>query len=276
MENLVSIYMPTCNRLSLLKRAVNSVLQQSHSNFELIVIDDASNDGTKEYLLDLEKLDCRVSFFSNLERKGSQYCRNLALSKAKGVFVTGLDDDDYWKRDRLKIYLNEWGEQYSFLSGGDWFLGRGFFVRNIFKLLKSCFVKYKVYGSERLLSGNVAGNQVFTKTSYLTDIQFDTSMPALQDLDAWFSLARKYGDFKVLNMPTQYIDMSHGYERITKAGNRTQALRLFSTKYGVNKEQLKFLYLENKVGLRENLSFNEQLALLRGGFYSLLLKSMRV
>ena len=69
---LVSIYLPTHNRVDLLHKAVNSVLAQAYRNIELIVVNDASTDGTDEYLRQKAKEDTRLVFFKNAETRGAQ------------------------------------------------------------------------------------------------------------------------------------------------------------------------------------------------------------
>lgn len=60
---LVTVYIPTFNRVELLKRAVESVRQQTYQNLEIIIVDDCSKDGTHEYLEDISKQDLRIRYF---------------------------------------------------------------------------------------------------------------------------------------------------------------------------------------------------------------------
>ena len=69
-NKLITVYIPTYNRLKFLKRAVNSVLSQSYQNFELIIVDDCSQDKTVEYLKKLSSNDERIFFFKILKIKG--------------------------------------------------------------------------------------------------------------------------------------------------------------------------------------------------------------
>ncbi|MCG2794063.1 MAG: glycosyltransferase [Weeksellaceae bacterium] len=94
MENpKVTIYIPTKNRLALLKKAVDSVLRQTYTNWELIVVNDASTDGTKDYLDDLSKSNPKVKVIHHHESLGACVSRNDAIFSATGTFITGLDDD---------------------------------------------------------------------------------------------------------------------------------------------------------------------------------------
>jgi len=102
---LVTVYIPTYNRLELLKRAVKSVLDQDYSNIELIVVDDGSSDGTVDYLECVSQADQRVRYFVNEVNSGACVSRNKAIWAEKGEFITGLDDDDYFLNDRIIFQL---------------------------------------------------------------------------------------------------------------------------------------------------------------------------
>ena len=80
---LITVYIPTYNRVELLKRAVNSVLSQSYQNFELIIVDDCSPDETIKYLEKLSSNDKRILFFQNVKNSGACVSRNKAISEAK-------------------------------------------------------------------------------------------------------------------------------------------------------------------------------------------------
>lgn len=96
---LVSAIITTHNRKELLKRAVESVVEQTYPNIELIVVDDASTDGTKEYC---EKQQFQYIYISREESRGGNYARNLGVKMVKGEYVAFLDDDDYWLPTKIE------------------------------------------------------------------------------------------------------------------------------------------------------------------------------
>lgn len=99
---LVSAIITTRNRLSLLKRAIESVGAQTYENIELIVVDDGSTDGTKEYC---NQLKLHYIFIPQNESRGGNYARNLGIKAAKGKYVAFLDDDDYWLPEKTAKQL---------------------------------------------------------------------------------------------------------------------------------------------------------------------------
>jgi glycosyltransferase involved in cell wall biosynthesis len=103
----VSVILPTYNRLGLLRQAVESVLHQSYEDWELIVADDGSTDGTREYLDGMR--DPRVRSIA-LEHTGNRSrVRNAAIALARGEWIAFLDSDDLWLPDKLRRQLEQIG-----------------------------------------------------------------------------------------------------------------------------------------------------------------------
>ena len=91
---LVSVIMPVHNRISTVKDAVDSVLGQTYTNIELIVVDDGSDDGSKELLEGLS--DDRIVLLHNESCKGVSAARNMGLKAANGKYIAYLDSDNLW------------------------------------------------------------------------------------------------------------------------------------------------------------------------------------
>ncbi len=100
---MVSVIIPTYNRCKLAKEAVESVLQQSFTDFEILVIDDGSTDNTASLIRNMR--DCRIKYFYK-KNGGLSSARNLGLFQSRGEYVALLDDDDLWPKDYLKVMLN--------------------------------------------------------------------------------------------------------------------------------------------------------------------------
>jgi len=97
----VSIIIPTYNRCAWIKNAIDSVLQQTYQNFELLIIDDGSTDITKSVLT---KYENSIKYFYQ-ENKGPSSARNLGIRKAKGEFISFLDSDDRWLKRKLETQV---------------------------------------------------------------------------------------------------------------------------------------------------------------------------
>jgi glycosyltransferase involved in cell wall biosynthesis len=101
---LFSIIIPTFNRANLIEIAINSVIKQSYSNWELIIVDNGSTDNTKEIIAKIE--DKRINYIYT-SIKGRSKARNLGLNQAKGGYIAFLDDDDYYYEEFLQKFCSE-------------------------------------------------------------------------------------------------------------------------------------------------------------------------
>ena len=158
-NELVSIYMPTHNRVELAIRAVESVLNKTYNNLELIVVDDGSCDDTYSKLNGID--DRRLVLIRNERASGACYSRNRAIKKAQGKYITGIDDDDYFHPSRIEKLLKSFDEKYSFVFDSAIQDNKGFY--------KSEEVSEKIVNLREILSSNI-GNQVFTLTERVLSV----------------------------------------------------------------------------------------------------------
>lgn len=103
---LISIITPVYNASEFIEYTVNSVLHQTYSNWELILIDDGSTDGSKEKCDEISKTNPRIYFEAQSINKGAAFCRNRATQLATGEFIAFLDSDDFWTPDKLEIQVD--------------------------------------------------------------------------------------------------------------------------------------------------------------------------
>lgn len=101
---LVSVIIPTYNRVEKLSLSVPSVLSQTYSNLEVIVADDGSDDGTEEYVKALA--DSRIKYIRNPINKGPSSARNLGAGLASGEYLAFHDSDDEWVKDKLEKQMD--------------------------------------------------------------------------------------------------------------------------------------------------------------------------
>lgn len=105
-NNLVSIITPTYNSKRFIKETIDSVISQTCTNWELIIVDDHSSDNSAEYIKKLIKNDARIRFFVLEQNMGAAEARNKALEIAKGKYIAFLDSDDIWLSNKLEQQLN--------------------------------------------------------------------------------------------------------------------------------------------------------------------------
>jgi len=106
MNPIVSIIVPCYNQAQFLDEALQSVLKQSFSNWECIIINDGSPDNTDEVVKKWIDIDSRFIYLSK-EKGGVESERNVGIAKARGVYIACLDADDLWIPEKLEIQLQE-------------------------------------------------------------------------------------------------------------------------------------------------------------------------
>lgn len=104
MQDLVSIVMPSYNTGRYIKETIESVLVQSYTNWELIIVDDCSTDNTDDVVSPFLK-DKRIKYLKNRKNSGAAVSRNYALREAEGKWIAFLDSDDLWKPEKLERQL---------------------------------------------------------------------------------------------------------------------------------------------------------------------------
>ena len=108
---MVSVVIPTYNREKLLPKALNSVINQTYQNWELIIVDDNSTDNTAALVNSYSKKDKRIRYVRNDRRKGPSGARNCGLLQCSGEYIAFLDSDDEWMKhhltDSMRVLLNE-------------------------------------------------------------------------------------------------------------------------------------------------------------------------
>ena len=240
-NKLVSIYLPTHNRSSLLKRAISSVLEQTYDNLELIICDDCSSDDTWNVIKNFMEQDKRVIGLRNEVPMGACISRNKCIERATGEYITGLDDDDYFLTDRIEILID------------------CIRTKQVSLVCSNLIYKYKdkdlvgerysgMINKNDIGYRNIVGNQIFALTSLFKKVNgFDVNAPAWQDYDLWFRLINSYGPCYRVKTPTYVMDISHDLERITTSSKAYQGYKYFLQKHKSNLKwsQINNLYLED-------------------------------
>ncbi len=103
--SLISIIMPYYKKRNFVKNSILSVINQSHQDFEIIVIYDDNENEDYQYIKNIENLDKRIKVIKNNKNIGAGLSRNVGIQNASGDYIAFLDCDDFWEKDKLKIQL---------------------------------------------------------------------------------------------------------------------------------------------------------------------------
>ena len=104
MNELVSIIMPSYNTAKFISKTIESVLEQTYKNWELLIVDDCSTDNTDEIVSKYD--DDRIIYLKNKKNSGAALTRNKAMRKAQGEWIAFLDSDDLWMPEKLERQID--------------------------------------------------------------------------------------------------------------------------------------------------------------------------
>lgn len=102
LKPLVSVITPVYNGENTISKTIESVINQTFNDFEMIIVDDISTDNTKKIVEKYTKQDKRIKYFALRKKGGASVARNYAINKAKGRYIAFLDGDDLWYPDKLE------------------------------------------------------------------------------------------------------------------------------------------------------------------------------
>jgi len=170
----ISVIMPTYNRADIIIRAINSVLFQSHKNWELLIIDDGSTDHTELFITPF-LTDSRIRYVKNVH-SGISAARNCGLEMAKGNYVFYLDSDNYWNTEYIELMI-----QYMMIGNLD-AAYCGLRVIDEFGMIK--YFRGDDFDWESCFKKNYIDMNCFAHSRQASaDMRFDTSIHRLVDWD---------------------------------------------------------------------------------------------
>ena len=184
---MISVIIPTYNRGRLIERSIRSVLNQSYSNLELIIVDDCSTDNTKEVIDGIK--DERIRYIRLEEKHNADYARNIVIDEAKGEYVAFQDSDDFWHEDKLEKQLD-----FLIKNNADVvFCNMKRHLNGKFKDYYPTGIKEGQIHYEQLLARNLMSTQtIMGKNECFKEYRFDENVPRFDDWDLALRLSKKY------------------------------------------------------------------------------------
>ena len=190
---VISVIMPVYNGEKYLAEAIDSILSQTFSDFELIIIDDGSTDDSLAILKKYQAIDVRVRVFSR-ENKGVSNTLNECICLARGEWIAHMDQDDIALPQRFEKQLQHLAETGADICGS-WI--------QLFGISSSEIVKYAQTDAaikvELLFMSAFAHPTVVVKTSLIKQLYYDNAWNFIQDYDLWIRAAQV--GWKMANVP---------------------------------------------------------------------------
>lgn len=222
---MITVIIPVYNREKVIQKSINSVLKQSFSDIEVLIIDDGSSDNTLRIISDIK--DKRIRLISLKNNSGATVARNIGLKEAKGEYIAFQDSDDYWFPNKLE-------EQIKFLDSEDADLV-ACSMKTIDGEKMSMVENLSIHGSrvykEDLFPQNFISTQtILAKKEVFRHYKFDENISRYQDWDLVIRISEKYKIFFDENIYVeQYIqtdsitkNMSKSFDSISKIVEKNQ------------------------------------------------------
>ena len=217
----ISVIIPTYNRKKTLARAIPSVINQSLSPFEILIIDDGSNDGTEEWVK--ENFQNIKYIYQN--NHGVSSARNLGIENAYGDWVAFLDSDDEWLPNKLyeQVKAIDSNPEMKFFHTNEIWIRNGVRVNQMKK-----HKKYGGYIFEKCLDiCRVSPSSVLIQKEVFDNIGiFDESLRVCEDYDLWLRITSKY-PVVFLDIPLIYKYGGHA-DQLSKVNDGIESYRIQS------------------------------------------------
>lgn len=218
-KRLVSVIMPAFNAEAFISEAIQSVIQQTYSNWELIIVDDHSTDSTKKIIESHSISEHRIRSLYNLKNRGTDYSRNKAIEAANGTFIAFLDADDLWKPEKLEKQLKVLSKENvaACFSSYDLMDENG-------EELDMKIQALPVLSYDRLLKANYVGNLTGIYNAKLLGKVYCPSIKKRQDWALWLKVIEEGG-------PMEGIPEALAIYRVHKDSISTNKLEMLKYNY---------------------------------------------
>ena len=225
---MVSVIIPTHNRVDLLPRAIDSVLNQTYNDIEIIVVSDGSTDGTDAFMQRYEASK-RIKYINYSPARGGNYARNTGFNAAQGEFVAFLDDDDEWLPTKI--------EKQVALMESDTSVGLTYTGINCIYVNEDISYPFiptlKGDLSKEILFQNCVGStsSVMLRSSFCQNCRFDENLQALQDFDLWIAVLQGCKADVVSEPMVNYYNYRNQTQVSSSTAKYIQATEYINKKY---------------------------------------------
>jgi len=245
-----SIILPTYNRAHLLPKAIESVLAQTFTDWELLIVDDGSTDTTKELVATFKDERIRYIFQENQERSAA---RNNGIKQSRGAYICFLDSDDYFLDKKLE---NLHKAQIGVENLSIWYDGLIIEQNNTkdqfpFPIKENDFNEYEFIISNILFSQQICANIELFK-----EFQFNPKIRIGEDMELWFRIASKHSFIPVKNS-FQTVILEHDERSINIKKSNISQEQLKTIKFIFSSSNGNQIRGEIKKKIISNIQFNQ-------------------
>jgi len=226
-----------------LEEAIKSVLNQTYSNFEFLIINDGSTDGTTKVLSEQKKLDKRIKLIIHKVNKGLVYSLNEGIKEARGQYIARMDADDLSYPNRLREQLSYMNNHQDCDVCGTWAKAINENGRQIFdmKAPTGSVLKYNFWKPSPLIHPSIC-----IKKSVISKYKFSAKFPRAEDYELWLRMGK--AGIKMNNIPKyllKYRINSNGISKSNQSEQKESSLNAFNANFNVEISLKQFLSLSS-------------------------------
>ena len=214
-DELISVIIPTYNRGYIIKKSIESVLAQTYTNFELIIVDDGSTDNTKQVIDEFKDYRIRYIFQNNA---GACAARNKGISVSKGKYIAFHDSDDEWFPDKLKIQLSALKKTGAEIVVSQMLLKNAEYGETVIPQLTVSQFLYL-----HTMPPGIGTQTLLMKKEVAEAVRFDPIMPRFQDMEWLIRAVKNYKTFFIkqplVDYEIQEDSISSSHEKLYKASS---------------------------------------------------------
>ena len=227
--------MPAYNSADFITDSIQSVMQQTHQNWELLIIDDASLDNTVSIIKKFETLDSRIKLFQNNENKGTGISRNVGIKDAQGAYIAFLDSDDLWLPKKLEVQL-------AFMQAHDLVMTYSsyYLIDEYGKDLNKKVEALPTLSFQKLLKSNYVGHLTGIYRADKIGKIYSSVLRKRQDWALWLSILLKIKSTKGISQPLAKY-------RIREKSISNNKLGLLKYNYLIYSEFLKYSRIKSLI-----------------------------
>lgn len=257
----VSVIIPTYNRAGKIKQSILSVLNQSYNNIEIIIIDDASTDNTREIINELQ--DDRIIYYRLDNRVGASGARNYGVSLAHNEIIAFQDSDDTWEENKIQLQMDKLksDKEFALVYCPYLYEKKGKKIKIPSNVFLCEELEGYIYNSLKKCNKIGTPTMILKKDVFNIVGGFNTDLKALEDWDFVLKLSKKYKigyvNEKLVN--ANYTENSVSCNMLNTAEAMMHILKTYKDAYSFDNLQYIFNYIVDLKSTKEILYWRDRL-----------------
>ena len=212
--SLVSIIMPYYKKINFIEKTYYSIINQTYENYELLIIYDDLDLSEYENLIKLTKKNKKIRIFKNKKNIGAGLSRNLGIKNSKGEYISFIDADDIWNKDKLSA-------QIKFMKKNNYFFSYTNYSKQYKNKIIEVRAKNEINYNDILKSCEIGLSSVILKKDIISENLFP-KIKTQEDLAAWLKIMR-YNNLQAYNINQNLVTWN--YDDKSLSSNNFQKIK---------------------------------------------------